>query len=85
MAILRSPIFYMGNKFKLMKDLKELFPKECDTFVDLFGGSGSTLITCEQLNRRANLMELDPKYCDAIVTRWMQYTGRKAVLLNESS
>ena len=39
---------------------------------------GSTLIAAEQLNRRAFLMEIDPLYCDVIVTRWEQFTGRKA-------
>jgi DNA modification methylase len=46
--------------------------------LDLFGGSGSTLIGCEQTGRRAFLMELDPLYCDVIVKRWEQFTGRKA-------
>ena len=50
--------------------------------VDLFGGSGSTLIACEKQNRHARLMELDPKYCDVIVKRWEDFTGKKAVLLN---
>ena len=49
-----------------------------------FGGSGSTLIACEQLNRAAYLMELDPKYVDVIINRWEQFTGKKAVLLNEN-
>jgi DNA modification methylase len=47
---------------------------------DLFGGSGSTLIACEKTGRRAYLMELDPKYCDVIVARYEQATGKKAVL-----
>ena len=51
--------------------------------LDLFGGSGSTLIACEKQNRHARLMELDPKYCDVIVKRWEDFTGKKAVLLNE--
>jgi len=46
--------------------------------LDLFGGSGSTLIGCEQTGRRAFLMELDQAYCDVIVQRWEQFTGRKA-------
>ena len=50
--------------------------------VDLFGGSGSTLIACEQLNRKCYMCELDPKYCDVIVDRWEKFTGEKAVLLN---
>ena len=51
--------------------------------VDLFGGSGSTLIACEKTNRYARLMELDPKYCDVIVKRWEDFTGKKAMLLTE--
>jgi len=50
--------------------------------LDLFGGSGSTLIACEKLNRHARLMELDPKYCDVIVKRWEDFTGKKAELIN---
>ena len=54
-----------------------------DTVLDLFGGSGSTLIACEKINRHARLMELDPKYCDVIVKRWENFTGKKATLLTE--
>jgi len=46
--------------------------------LDLFGGSGSTLIACQQTGRRAFLMELDPPYCDVIVRRWEEFTGQKA-------
>lgn len=49
---------------------------------DVYGGSGSTLIACEKTNRKAYLMELDPKYCDVIVARWEKYTGKKAELIN---
>ena len=48
--------------------------------LDLFGGSGSTLIACEQLNRICYMMELDPIYCDVIIKRWENLTGQKAVL-----
>ena len=58
--------------------------KSGDMVIDLFGGSGSTLIACEKQNRHARLMELDPKYCDVIVKRWEDFTGKKAVLLLES-
>lgn len=51
-----------------------------DAILDLFGGSGSTLIACEKIGRHARLMELDPKYCDVIVKRWEDFTGKKAVL-----
>ncbi len=50
---------------------------------DGFGGSGSTLIACEQLNRNCYTMELDPRYVDVIINRWEIFTGNKAVLLNE--
>lgn len=50
--------------------------------LDLFGGSGSTLIACEQLDRTCYMMELDPKYCDVIIKRWETLTGEKAVKLN---
>lgn len=49
-----------------------------DTVLDPFGGSGSTLMACEQLHRRCAMMELDPIYCDVIVKRWEALTGRKA-------
>jgi 16S rRNA G966 N2-methylase RsmD len=58
---------------------------KADIVLDLFGGSGSSLIACEQLNRKARLMELDPKYCDVIVKRWEDFTGKKAELLNGSN
>lgn len=51
-----------------------------DIVVDLFGGSGSTLMACDQMKRKARLMELDPKYCDVIVKRWQDFTGEQAVL-----
>ena len=47
--------------------------------VDLFGGSGTTLIACEKMNRKCFMMELDPQYCQVIIDRWEQYTGKKAV------
>ena len=52
--------------------------KENQIIFDLFGGSGSTLIAAERINRHAYLMELDPKYCDVIVKRWEDFTGNKA-------
>ena len=50
--------------------------------VDFFGGSGSTMISCEKNNRKCFMMELDPHYCDVIVARWEKFTGKKAELLN---
>ena len=58
-----------GNHVKLLNVL------------DLFGGSGSTLIAAEQTGRKGYLMELDPKYCDVIVKRWEDFTGKKAELV----
>jgi site-specific DNA-methyltransferase (adenine-specific) len=52
-----------------------------DRVLDPFGGSGSTLIACEQLGLKASLVELDPKYCDVIIERWEKLTGQKAELL----
>jgi DNA modification methylase len=46
--------------------------------VDLFAGSGSTLIACEKTGRKCYAMELDPIYCDVIINRWQDYTGQKA-------
>ena len=51
--------------------------------IDLFGGSGSTLMACEQLKRTCRTMEYDPKYCDVIITRWEKYTNRKANKIND--
>ena len=62
-----------GNHVKLLKVL------------DLFGGSGSTLIGAEQTGRTAFLMELDPKYCDVIVKRWEDFTGKKAMLVTANN
>ncbi len=60
----------------------ETYAKESKSVLDLFGGSGSTLIACEKTNRRCFMMELDPHYCDVIVARWEKYTGKKAELVN---
>ena len=54
--------------------------KQGDSVLDLFGGSGSTLIACEKIGRLARVMELDPKYCDVIVKRWEDFTGKQAIL-----
>jgi len=54
------------------------------TVLDLFGGSGSTLIACEETKKNCLMMELDPKYCDVIVKRWENFTGKKAELVELS-
>lgn len=56
--------------------------REGEIVLDVFGGSGSTLIACEQLNRKAYLVELEPKWCDVIIKRWENLTGKKAKRIN---
>ena len=58
--------------------------KENDVVLDLFGGSGSTLIACEQLNRRCYMCELDEHYCDVIIQRWENLTGKKATRIKSA-
>jgi site-specific DNA-methyltransferase (adenine-specific) len=69
---------------KLFNEIVRKFEKDgkFNNVMDLFGGSGSTLIACEQLDRNCFMMELDPKYVDVIIDRWEQFTGQKAVLVN---
>ena len=70
----QKPVGMIGD---ILKD----FTKEGDTVLDCFGGSGTTLIACEQLGRRCRMMELDPHYCDVIIARWEKLTGKKAELI----
>ena len=69
---------------KLFAEIVKKFDKNNNfkTVLDLFGGSGSTLIACEQMNRTCFTMELDPRFCDVIIKRWETLTGEKAVLIN---
>lgn len=59
--------------------------REGEIVLDVFGGSGSTLIACEQLNRKCYMMELDPHYCTVIIDRWESFTGEKAMKINEQT
>ena len=59
--------------------------KEVKSVLDLFGGSGSTLIACEKTNRFCYIMEFEPHYCDVIVKRWEDFTGKKAMLVNANT
>ena len=70
-----KPINLLSNQIKISS-------KEDGIVLDLFGGSGSTLIACEQLNRKCYMMELDPKYVDVIIKRWESLTGQQAVKIN---
>lgn len=63
---------------RLIGQLIQNSSKRGESVLDLFGGSGSTLMACEQLGRRCFTMELDPRYADVIIDRWEQFTGRKA-------
>jgi DNA modification methylase len=59
--------------------------KEVNSVLDLFGGSGSTLIACEKTNRLCYMMEFEPHYCDVIIKRWEDFTGKKADILQSPS
>lgn len=60
----------------------KLYSKKGDVVADIFGGSGTTLIACEQLKRVCYTMELEPKYCDVIIKRFENLTGKTAVKIN---
>jgi site-specific DNA-methyltransferase (adenine-specific) len=68
---------------KLLARLIRNSSKPDDIVLDTFGGSGSTLMACEQLGRTCYTCELDPKYVDVIIQRWEEFTGKKAVLIGE--
>jgi DNA modification methylase len=76
----QSMIHLTEKPVELAARAMEYSSKPGENVLDLFGGSGSTLIAAEQTGRKAFLMELDPLYCDVIVTRWEQFTGKKAEL-----
>ena len=59
--------------------------REGDSVLDLFGGSGTTLLACETLKRKCFMMEYDPKYADVIISRWEELSGEKAKLINQIS
>nr|DAH84327.1 MAG TPA: adenine specific DNA methyltransferase [Caudoviricetes sp.] len=80
---LRSDLHPTMKPIKLIARLINNSSKRGENVIDFFGGSGSTLIACEQLNRTCYTMELDPKFVDVIINRWEQLTGEKAVKINE--
>jgi DNA modification methylase len=57
---------------------------ENNNVIDVFGGSGSTLIACEQLNRKCYIMEIDPIYIDVIIERWAKFTNKDPIRLNDN-
>lgn len=78
---LKSDLHPTMKPVKLIGRLIKNSSKQGELVVDLFGGSGTTLIACEQLNRKCNIMEFDPKYATVIIDRWEQLTGQKAIKL----
>lgn len=68
---------------RMLGDVLKDFTKRGENVVDVFGGSGSTLLACEQLNRNCYMCELDPHYVDVIIARWEKATGLKAELIKE--
>ena len=78
----RSGLHPTMKPVRLMSILINNSSKPKENVIDFFGGSGSTLIACEQLDRTCYTMELDPRYADAIIYRWEQLTGEKAERIN---
>jgi len=76
----RSDLHPTMKPVNLVQRMIEWSSSAGEVVLDLFGGSGSTMIACEKTGRKSRLMELDPKYCDVIVQRWEEFTGKKAVL-----
>ena len=68
---------------ELWRQIIEPMTEPGDIVLEMFGGSGTTAIVCEKIGRKARLVELDAKYCDVIVKRWEDFTGKKAHLYNE--
>lgn len=64
---------------RLLSEILRDFSDEGSSVLDVFGGSGSTLIACEQTERQCYMMELDAHYCDVIIQRWEKETGQEAV------
>lgn len=80
---LKNDLHPTMKPIRLLAKLIQNSSDEGDVVLDLFGGSGSTMIACEQLKRRCFMSELDPAYCDVIIDRWESFTGGKAILLEE--
>jgi site-specific DNA-methyltransferase (adenine-specific) len=79
---LKNDLHPTMKPLKLCCSLIRNSSKKGEKILDLFGGSGSTLMSCEQLGRICYTMEYDPQYADVIIDRWEEYTGKKAKLLN---
>lgn len=70
---------------KMLSEIIEDFSDKNDKILDVFGGSGSTLIACERTRRTCYIMELDEHYCDVILHRWEKLTNEKAILLERDT
>ena len=80
---LKADLHPTMKPLKLCANLIKNSTKPNENVLDLFGGSGSTLMACEQLDRNCYMMEYDPKYVDVIIDRWETFTGKKAEKINE--
>lgn len=80
---LKNDLHPTMKPIKLLAKLLKNSTKAGDVVLDVFGGSGSTLMACEQLGRKCYMVEFEPKYIDVIIKRWEDFTGRKAVKINE--
>ena len=78
-ADIHRAVFPIAFPVELLK-----IASEAKSVIDVFGGTGTTLIACEQLDRTCYMCELDPKYIDVIIDRWEQFTGEKAALIEEA-
>jgi DNA modification methylase len=76
----RSELHPTMKPVNLVQRMIEWSSKPKEIVLDLFGGSGTTMMACQNSSRHARLMELDPKYCDVIVKRWQDFTGKQAIL-----
>lgn len=77
----RNDVHPTMKPLPLIKRLVANSTRPGDVVLDLFGGSGTTLIACEEMNRRCFMMEYDPGYCDVIIDRWIKFTGKEAEAL----
>ena len=82
---LKNDLHPTMKPIKLLAHFIQNSSKKEDIVLDLFGGSGSTLIACEQLGRYCRMVELDEHFCDVILSRWEQFTGKAAELVFDGS
>lgn len=80
---LKNDLHPTMKPIRMCAEMIRLSTQKGETVLDLFGGSGSTMIACEQNGRKCYMMEYDPKYCDVIIERWEQLTGKKAKKIEE--